>query len=272
DSTNVLRPAVTAVTRVALEHTDYLGDSLAGIAREKAGIAKSGVPLVIGEEDPEIRAVLADVGRQAGAAVTQVPPGEMYRGPLGLAGEHQRRNAAIAAAVLEALPPAWRPGPAAMAMGFASARIPGRFDRRGRWVFDVAHNPDGMRALAHTILAERLPRPLHALVGILGDKAWGDMLRELMPVSDALWVTDPPSAPAARRWDLETVGRELEDAQAQAGARDRGSAGQPPVRLEPDFDRALAAVQRRAGTVLVTGSFHTVGDAMRRLPGFAPLG
>jgi dihydrofolate synthase/folylpolyglutamate synthase len=265
DSTNVLAPAVAVVTRIALEHTDYLGTSLAGIAREKAGIAKSGVPLVIGEEDPDLVRELSRAAEGAGARVVVVPPRQQYDGPLGLAGRHQRRNAAIAAAALAALPPEWQPPAAATRRGFARAHLPGRFDRRGPWIFDVAHNPDGVRALVRA-LAERAPeRPLHALVGILGDKAWLEMIQALMPVTDALWLTDPPSAPAGRRWNLQEVGRAV----GRAGSR---MGDEPPIHVEPDFDRALSEGRRGAATVLVTGSFHTVGDALSRLPGFAPLG
>ncbi|HWP37239.1 MAG TPA: Mur ligase family protein, partial [Gemmatimonadales bacterium] len=265
DSTNVVQPAVSVVTRIALEHTDYLGPTLADIAREKAGIAKRGVPFVIGEESPEVRSVLRDTAERLGALVIEVPPGERYSGPIGLTGPHQRRNAAVAAAALAALPEPWRPPPEAVLRGFARARIPGRFDQRGPWIFDVAHNPDGTEGLCLALQEAGPPRPLHAVIGILRDKDWRAMLQRLLGVVDAAWLTDPPSAPAARKWDLEEVGRAV---------------GTPPIRLvrhqavtiEPDFDRALAAARRGAATVLVTGSFHTVGDALGRLPGFAPLG
>ena len=255
DSTNLLVPAVSAVTRVALEHTDYLGDSLAGIAREKAGIAKPGVPFVVGEQDAALVAEMVAVAEALGAAVRVVPPDAEYAGPLALQGRHQRRNAAIARAVLDAVPAGCRPAAAALERGFARARIPGRFDRRGRWIFDVAHNPDGIRVMLQALRETAPARPLHGLVGILRDKAWREMLAALAGAVDRLVLTVPPSAPPERRWKL-----------AEAGRVAAGSV------VEPDFDRALRAAQDGAATVLVTGSFHTVGDALARLPGFAPLG
>ncbi len=79
-----------------------------------------------------------------------------------------------------ALPARYRPEPRdAIERGFARARVPGRFDRRGSWLFDVAHNPDGMRALVAAIEEADLPRPIHALVSILGDKDWPEMLVRL---------------------------------------------------------------------------------------------
>lgn len=264
DSTNVIFPAAAAVTRICLEHTDYLGDSLEGIAREKAGIAKPGVPFVVGEADPGLADVLAGAAQAAGARVVRVPAEARYEGPLALYGGHQRRNAAIAVALLESLPAPYRPNPEAIRRGLARARLPGRFDRRGRWIFDVAHNPDGIRALVETLEVAAPRRPLHALIGILKDKAWREMLDRLLVVVDRLWLSQPPSAPIERRWSLEEV--------RQWARGSAGPAGRSKIEVEPDFEVALEKVQDGAATVLVAGSFHTVGDAMGRLPGFAPLG
>ncbi len=267
DSTNVVHPLASAVATIAREHTEYLGDTLPAIAREKAGIAKPSTPFVIGEADPAIAGVLADAARERGAyPIVAVPAEVMYQGRLGLGGRHQRRNAAVAAALLETLPERWRPGAAAVAAGFARAFVPGRFDRRGRWIFDVAHNPAGIQVLIGSLREANPSRPVHALVGILVDKAWADMLTALGQVVDRVWLTTPPTAPPERRWDLAAVRRAME-----------GDGGSIPIRppsltTEPDFDKALHDVQQGAGTVLVTGSFHTVGDALARLPGFAPLG
>lgn len=256
DATNVVTPLVSGVITVGLDHRDYLGDTLEAIAREKAGIAKAGVPFVIGECRPAIRDVLMECAIAAGAVPVVVSAERGYGGALGLDGEHQRRNAAVAEALLEQLPPPYRPDARAVALGFAGARLAGRFDRRGRWIFDVAHNPDGFRTLVGALRQAAPPRPLHGLVAILSDKDWGAMLELLLPELDCAVVTVAPSAPGERRWSLPAVGDRFGDR----------------VRVEPDFDAALAGAGRGAATVLVTGSFHTVGDALGRLPGFAPLG
>ncbi|HEU5357941.1 MAG TPA: Mur ligase family protein [Gemmatimonadales bacterium] len=256
DSTNVITPLVAGVTKIARDHMKYLGESLEEIAREKAGIAKPGVPFVIGETDPALVDVLRREALARGGVPVAVPPVERWTGALGLAGGHQRRNAAVARRVLEALPAALRPDEGAVAAGFAAARLPGRFDRRGKWLFDVAHNPDGMRALVRALEEERLPRPIHAVVSILGDKEWAEMLVELDRAVDRGWLTIAPTADQ-RRWTLEWLERWLEDPV------------RPPARaawhLEADFRRALREAEAGAGTVLVTGSFHTVGDVMHEL-------
>ncbi len=255
DCTNVVTPLASAVTGVAMDHTEYLGDSLDQIAREKAGIAKPRRPFVIGERDPTLADLLASLARDASAIPVVVPPDREYGGKLRLAGPHQRRNAAIAACVLDALPDGLRPSAHDRSVAFGSSALPGRFDRRGRWLFDVAHNTAGVETLLRGLDASPLPRPLHALVGILGDKDWRSMLSQLVRSVDRLWATVPPTAPLDRRWSLAEV-----------------AAAFPGATVEPRFERALEDVQSGAASVVVTGSFHTVGDAMARLPGFAPLG
>jgi dihydrofolate synthase / folylpolyglutamate synthase len=264
DSTNVLRPLVSGVTKIERDHMKYLGDTLELIATEKAGIAKPDTPFVIGERDPALVAVLRrearrSVARLNGGGRTDVrvlPPEYEWSGPLSLAGPHQRRNAAVAHGILMALPAPYRPPLTAIEAGFGAARIPGRLDRRGKWLFDVAHNPDGIRALIKAIESLRPPRPLHALVSILGDKEWPDMLVQLDRVIDRGVLTVAPTA-ASRGWNAVWLRRWL---------RDRG---RPPARaawtLVPDFGEALETVQSGAGTVIVTGSFHTVGDVMTAL-------
>ncbi len=263
DSTNVITPLVSVITHIALDHQKYLGDTVEEIAREKAAIAKAGVPLIIGEADPVLAEVIRSAARDArqprdgdSGATVVVPPGATWSGPLGLVGRHQRRNAAVAAAALAALPDALRPSARATSAAFASAQVPGRFDRRGKWLFDVAHNPDSMRALTAVLGAVAPPRPIHALVSILGDKAWAEMLVELDQAIDVGVLTIAPSADT-RKWDLGWLERWLGDPERPA-ARARW-------RLVADFQSALRDVQDGAGTVLVTGSFHTVGDVMQAL-------
>jgi len=101
-----------------------------------------------------------------------------------------------------------------------------------------------------------LPRPIHALVSILGDKAWPEMLVILDQVIDRGILTVAPSADT-RRWDMEWLRRWLKEP------------SRPPARaawaLVPDFQEAMIQVQQGAATIIVTGSFHTVGDVMEIL-------
>ena len=261
DSTNVVHPVVSGITKIQRDHMKYLGDSLELIACEKAGIAKPGVPFVVGETNPflvevlrrEARRAIARADGKARADIRVLPPEYEWCGPLSLAGPHQRRNAAVAHGILAALPARYRPSQEEIEHAFGRVRVPGRLDQRGQWLFDVAHNPDGMRSLVAALSVMRVPRPLHALVSILGDKEWPEMLVQLDQVIDRGFLTTAPTA-AARGWDIDWLTRWLRDP------------NRPPAHAEwtliPDFREAITRVQEGAGTMLVTGSFHTVGDVM----------
>jgi dihydrofolate synthase/folylpolyglutamate synthase len=264
DSTNVVQPLVSAVTKIERDHMKYLGDTLEQIAAEKAGIAKPGVPFVIGERDPHLVEVLRREAKRAVARadprgrsdIRVLPPDYDWCGPLSLAGPHQRRNAAVAHGILCALPPAYRPSQLQIETAFGAVQVPGRLDRRGRWLFDVAHNPDGMRSLITALRTMPVARPLYALVSILGDKEWPEMLVQLDQVIDRGILTIAPTA-AGRGWDIDWLRRWLRDtSRPEAHAE---------WTLIPDFHEAIAQVQSGAGTALVTGSFHTVGDVMTAL-------
>lgn len=256
DSTNVLTPIVAGVVNVGLDHTEYLGNTLREITVEKAGIAKPDIPFVIGEPRAEFADVLRRKAKDVGARVVEIPPTAVYDGPLRLEGAHQRRNAAVAEGFLAELPVRLRPNHEALATGFAKAWLPGRLERRGHWILDVAHNLEGMKALADALRKRPPPTPLHAVLGILKDKDTRGMVRELSDLADRIWLTSPPSAPKTRR-------PELGKAFGVTGSE---------IRVQRDFDRCLEEAQDGAETVLVSGSFYTVGDAMSRLPGFRPFG
>jgi dihydrofolate synthase/folylpolyglutamate synthase len=274
DSTNVVSPRAAGVTSIGFDHMEYLGETLEAIAREKAGIFKAGRPAVIGEPDPEVRGWLARAGAAVGASSVRVvaeemsiddvaltPGGTRFRlRALGddrvvetpLVGRHQAANFAFTLALLDAAGDPFRLSLADAAAAVRNVRLPGRFQRVGRWIFDVAHNPDGARTLAASVEAVAPPAPVAALLCVLGDKDWRAMLDALAPSVDRFVLTDAPTAPASRAWPL---------ADAVAYARARGY----EASAEPDFDLALSAAEQEGATVLVTGSFHTVGDAMDRL-------
>jgi len=274
DSTNVVVPRAAGVTAIGFDHMEYLGDSLEAIAREKAGIFKRGLPAVVGEADPVVRDHLIRCAHDAGAAPTRVvveeseitelaltPAGTRFRlraldddrvVVTPLVGKHQAANFAFTLTLLDAAGEPFRVPLAEAARSARDVRLPGRFQRAGRWIFDVAHNPDGARTLAASLRLVDHERPVTALLCVLGDKDWRAMLDALAPVVTRFVLTDAPTAPASRSWDV---------AEAVDYARAQGY----DVRGVSQFDEALVVAEEGAGTILVTGSFHTVGDAMSRL-------
>jgi len=274
DSTNVVRPIAAGVTSIGYDHMEYLGPTLQSIAREKAGIFKSGAPAVIGEPSPEVASWLATSARETGATTVRLVReetriddivvdaegteftlealGGQQRVRTPLPGRHQASNFAFALTLLDAAGPPFATTLDAAAAAAPSIRLPGRFQRVGRWIFDVAHNADGARTLATTLSSVNGGAPLAVLLCVLADKDWRAMLEALRPVASRFVLTDAPSAPVSRRWPL------------RAAARFAESLGVDVVAIE-DFDQALKIASATGARTLVTGSFHTVGDAMARL-------
>lgn len=286
DATNVIEPMACAITNISREHTEYLGNSIAEIAREKAGILKPGVRAISGvpggSEDGEaaravIRAAADGVGaplveldetarievRSSGSDGTTLRLESRHWGDrtiaVPLTGEHQARNAALAAELLALLPDDLRPPWSAVAAGFAGVRWPGRLQleriRGTTWLLDVAHNPAGVATLAAAMDRLDLPRPRVLLFAALSDKDWRAMLTPLLARVDAVVLTMPETAPAGRRWD---PGQAAAWAEMEVG---------PPVRVIPDLGEAVsrAATLAPHGSIVVAGSFHTVGDTLVEL-------
>jgi dihydrofolate synthase/folylpolyglutamate synthase len=281
DSTNVLSPLVAGVISIGFDHTEYLGSSLEQIAYEKAGIFKSGRAAVIGEREPRIRALLAEHARSAGASSVRVVSDEVvlsrvavdgegtsceieWKGTRAtlrtpLAGDHQAANLAFALVMLDAAGDRYGTGLTEAQQPLGRVHIAGRFQHSGPFIFDVAHNPAGVSVLAQTLTTVSPPKPIAVVLCVLKDKDWREMIRILARVADHFVLTMAPTAPASRAWDLSEVADFCRDLAIDAEA-------------VGDFDSALERARSSAATVLVTGSFHTVGDAMSRLQVSALIG
>ena len=277
DATNVVDPRVTIISSIDRDHSDYLGDTLEEIAAEKAGILKPGAPAVVGSlADGPLGVVLS---RAAALGVSVDVLGRdmsledvsvgldgtrfSYRSSgwadgarvhTRLVGEHQARNAALAICALERFDSGVSV-PHVVA-GMADVSWPGRFEilhPQGEcWVLDIAHNPEATRTLAEMVNVLPLPRPVVLLLSILGDKPWSQMLAPLLASVSSSVFTIAPSSPEERRW------KPVEALQAASGL---------PVEVEVDFGRAIKRARELAGrgTVVVTGSAHTVGDARKHI-------
>ncbi len=271
DATNVIRPVVSGITSISIDHVEYLGSTEAEIATEKAGIFKQDVPSVIGAMSQAARdAILRTAGRAGAVRVVDAPARfrtsnvnvlanatefTMTHGGIsrdlgtGLIGRAQAGNASVAMAMLDAAGPEWAATLDRAALVLPSVKLPGRFQRLGKYILDVAHNPDGMRVLAETLELVYAERPVAAVVGILNDKNWREMLLLLGPHVDRLLLVSPPTAPPQRAWN---------PAEALAFARSNGIEAEVS-----DFEAAVLSAPAQSGTVLITGSFHTTGDALQ---------
>ncbi len=245
DATNVIEePLVTGIASLGLDHEHFLGFDIVSIAREKAGIAKPGVPLVSLAQVPEAEAAIVEVAFERGA--TLLLEGRDWEvGPQlepGLAGSHQRRNAGLAWAMLEAQDKLLVPR-APFLDAIARARWPGRFQKladgpltRGvaTWV-DGAHNSEAAVALAD-VLAGR--GPMHLVLGILANKDADAIVGALAP--HALSLTFVP-VPGHEHHDPEALA-------ARFGGRAAAS--------------LQDAVADLPGSRLIAGSLYLAGEAL----------
>ena len=275
DATNVLTPVVTVITSVGLDHTDLLGDTLAAIATEKAGIAKPGVPLLHAVEDAAARAAIEATAQAAGAPVENVretcrvaistavplalrlatPQADYGQIGVGLPGAHQAWNAALTVRACEIAVP----GLTAEAVRTGLAEVATRSGLRGRGdalaegrlpgvLLDVAHNDDGWRA---AIAAARPDPPgrLFALVGVMADKDAAALAQRL---AAAHAVALPVGLDGERALSRDALAATL------------AAAGVPVVDVS-GVAHALAwfaAHRTPADRLLVTGSHGTVAAAL----------
>ena len=282
DATNVLHPLVSVITNIALEHQEYLGNTIRSIAKEKGGIIKPGVPVVTASTDTEVLTVFRRIARNCGAPLFEAAkivrldaPGTGHEKDLlgftaphisvrnvqlGLKGEHQRANARLAVAVIEVLRrrrpfrASVRLGSRAVKTGLKNVRantgLQGRLQRVGRGgriVLDVAHNPAGVKVLADA-LALKPQRKYVAVMGAMKDKDVVGMLREIGRIARLVITVAPATQRAVNPRILVREARRL-GIRAVVG----GSVG-------AGLRRA-----RRFKHVLITGSHYVVGEALEIL-------
>jgi dihydrofolate synthase/folylpolyglutamate synthase len=276
DSTNVITPEVTAITSIDFDHQQYLGATLRKIAFEKAGIIKTGVPVVVDDLHEEAAAVVAEVAHERRAELigawkgVSVERGRLdgqlirLRTPvrdygeirLALRGRHQVANAVVAVRLLETLDARGLAVPAeAVVRGLTTVWWPGRLDHRtfsdGREILmDAAHNPGGAAALA-VYLAE-LDGPTPPLVfAAMRDKDTAAMLRALLPTVSRVFLT--------RASNLRSADPDLLVEQAHR------LAPSVPAEAQPSPHDALAAAWAVAPRIVVAGSIFLLGDVMREI-------
>jgi dihydrofolate synthase/folylpolyglutamate synthase len=261
DATNVVAAPIAVVTGVALDHQELLGDTLAQIAGEKAGIWKPGQVAIIGASgEPAAVPLLVDAAHAAGVARVVVIDAARIAavGPVGLAGGHQRANAAAALAAIDELAARGvvRIDAAARDAALASSAHPGRFETVAtspRIVLDGAHNPHGARALAAAIAT--LPAPRVLVLGVSADKDVAAIAGALVGAVDATIATAYAQPRAMAPSPLAAVVR---------------GAGGTAVSTAADVGAALAAARAiagDAGSIVVAGSLFVVGEARVLLVG-----
>ena len=244
DATNVCRPQLCVITKIGLDHCDWLGATEEAIAGEKAGIVKPGVPIVLGRNEPSVRAVVETRARTVGAPYFYAPElaseADIPDG-FSLDGTFNRENAVTALAALKVLCGDEDVG-AAVRQGFGQVVWPGRFQRIGDVIVDGAHNPPAARALADALQGQKV-----ALVaGFCGDKDVDRVLSILAPhVTHGFAVrTNNPRSLAA-----EDMAAKMRSAGIASDACD-------------GLSEALERARKTESTTLVCGSLFLAGEAL----------
>jgi len=274
DATNVTRPVLCIVTPVSLDHTEILGNSLGEIAREKAGIIKSGCWVVLSPQPEEAASVISDICREKEAKVVQLgnditwhrTGGDLYHQSLviegrtskyhvtiPLLGDYQLENAATAVAALETLASAgFAISAADIAQGLARVEWPGRFhilQQHPTVLLDGAHNVASMERLVSNIKAYFNYKRIFLVFGTSCDKDIPGIVKELVPLSPRVIVTQASHSRAA---SPSTLAAEFTK---------RGI--QPEIRetMAQALSRALSLADR-TDLICVTGSLFVVGEAL----------
>ncbi len=264
DATNIVTPLASVITQIGWDHQKVLGNTIAAIAAEKAGIIKPGVPALTAATDPEARAIIEWKARELDSLLLIIGPGELanFRLEVGLLGEHQRSNGALAAATVRLLRVFLPVSDAQLAEGFRNVNWPGRLQvvKRGgqTLLLDGAHNRDGVASLTAALRQNFAGKRPTLILGMLADKDWSDMVRALVPLA-ARVITAPVAS-----------GRTVtaEDLRAACVATGAGR----PVKAAQSVAEALklSAVDP---FVVITGSLYFIGEALERLGlSAAPIG
>ncbi|HEY5198242.1 MAG TPA: cyanophycin synthetase [Solirubrobacteraceae bacterium] len=269
DATSVIDPRVTVLTNIGLEHTAWLGETIAEIAGEKLAVVAAGGVLVLGAGlHPDALAVARAVAAERGARIVEAQATLAPEFRLRARGDYQRRNFALAMAAAEA----HVEGPLdAQAVGRAAAElvVAGRFEVLGRGrgrppgggpsgraavtLLDGAHNPAGIDALVESLPGFLAGRRLCAVVSILEDKDSRSMLTALLPLCARVICTTASNPRAVPADALAGVARDVAGSSATA------------IEVQPDPRRAVALGRERVpgGVVLVTGSIYLISDVVR---------
>ena len=270
DATNVIKPEVSVITNIGLEHTDVLGGTIQSIAREKAGVVKEGVPLITAESKKEALEVFERVCKERKAeliSLNEIKLREVkcdlngcvfdlktkrrnYRSlKISLLGEHQIQNAALSVLAAEQLGVSEK----AIRDGLRKARWAGRLEivqKKPLVVMDCAHNPPAMEALKNSLKLFKYDK-LILVIGVMKDKEISGIMEQIAPPADLIVINKPNLERAA---EPERIERE---------ARKYGK----KVKIVRDVKKSISYARSIAGEddlILITGSIYMLYEARAR--------
>ena len=266
DATTAANAEIAAITRIDLDHQEYLGDTIQEVAAEKAAVIHSGSIVVVAEQDPAATQVISErlnlfgiharkaeqvKTRQTGRLKFITEKGEYELNKIGLRGQHQMENAKVAILLAEALQDYFPISPLNIIGGLETAIHPGRLEFVGRYLLDGAHNPAGAKALRY-FLDESVTQPVTMVFGALKGKHVVEIAELLFSKADKLILTQPENSRAMSA--AEIISQIPEDLLPKQTI------------LTDNVDEALkkaADVTSEGGLILITGSLYLVGQAKK---------
>ena len=274
DATNIITPLVSVITNIGLDHREYLGNHVIAIAKEKAGIIKSGVDVATGVTQPSVIRLFKTLAKEKRSPFWRLGRHVRYRRnpsgllgyygfkkrygdlKIGLKGQFQFRNAALALLTLEILErKGFTISDEAVRSGLADPLWPGRLEvisSNPTIILDGAHNPSAMRSLAGAIRRDFDFRDLIVVLGVLGDKDISNILKKIVPLASKVIYTKAAYERAANPQVLMEQGRRL------------GKSGEVCVPISKAIDKARTLADTK-DLILITGSLYTVGEAQSYL-------
>jgi dihydrofolate synthase / folylpolyglutamate synthase len=251
DATNSVQSDVSVITPIGLDHEEWLGNTLAQIAGEKAGIIKPGVPVVSAPQRPQAEQVIRARAAECGAPLRFV--NETYHAsPVALRGEYQKQNAAIAIAAVQAAN--IQLGEKAIVRGLATIDWPARFQKWDeRTIIDGAHNPGAARVLAQTWCQVFGDQKATLVLAVLADKDLRGICEALAPIAASVLL---PKIRSERAADPEELSKVLSDITPPL-----------PCSITPTVGDALVLARAKPNPILITGSLHFAGEVLAHLQG-----
>ncbi|HMP84740.1 MAG TPA: folylpolyglutamate synthase/dihydrofolate synthase family protein, partial [Verrucomicrobiota bacterium] len=257
DATNIVTPLASVITNIALDHQQWLGETIPQIAAEKAGIIKPGVPVVTAVDDPRALAVIETTAKRLDSRLTIVKTDHAARHALHvpLSGEHQRANAALAVATVAQLQSQIPVGDDAIRSGMETVCWPGRMQTISRpsgqrLILDGAHNVAGARALRSALERQLSGARCTLVLGVLGDKEWQQVCEVLAPVADKIMTVPVASERSA---DVRALADACRAVTSTADITACSSLAEALERCSAD------------PIVVIAGSLYLVGDALALL-------
>lgn len=268
DATNIIKPAVSVITRIAMDHSEFLGDNILSVAREKIGIVKQNTPLVIASNsDASVMNLVRDVCKTKNADLTIISADSaiirqtdegLWIGQddvsydVRLSGPFQALNVLLAVAAIEKV---GITDEKIIKKGLSAAVLPGRFQKykinEKTVIFDVGHNPDAAEAFVRAVKNDFPDKRACIVTGIMKDKDMAGVLEKYLEIAEDLILTQPKIERAASPYDLLS--------HVPPEERKRCS-------IAPDIESAVAAAFKNPNDLIcIAGSFYTVGEAFNTM-------